>query len=90
MAKITGLQKIGIVVLLLSFLIGMIGTVLSIYSSFSALDAAELRGIGPVGDQIKNALWFSLGGVVGCIVGALMIVFGRSKSEANPRTGSDL
>ena len=80
MAKLRGVQKIGIVVLVLSFLIGMIGTVWSIYSSFSALESAENAGIGPVRDQIANALLYSAAGVVGCIVGALMIVFGRSKS----------
>ena len=79
MRGLTGVQKIGIVLLILSFLIGMIGTVWSVYSSFTALDAAEFGGIGPVGDQISYALLFSAGGVVGCVVGALLIILGRAK-----------
>jgi len=90
MAKISGVQKIGIVVLILSFLIGIIGTVWSIYSSFGALDAAEFGGIGPVSDQIKNALWFSAGGFVGCVAGALLIVLGRAKPRDDQHTRSDL
>lgn len=89
MPRITRSQKIGIVVLVLSFLIGSIGAAFSVYSSFAALDAAELGGIGPVGDQIKNALSFSLGGVGGCVVGAVLIVFGRPKAKAEPHKESD-
>jgi biopolymer transport protein ExbB/TolQ len=82
MAGISALQKTGIVILLLSFLGGMGGTVWSIYLSFSALEASESGGIGPVGDQISNALLYSACGFGGMIFGALLIYLGRSKPNA--------
>ena len=48
MANITKLQKLGIVVLVVSALGGALGTVLSIYLSFSALESAERTGWRPI------------------------------------------
>ena len=83
MAKMTTVQKLGIVVMLVSIPGGLIGTVLSIYLSFTALESAENTGIGPVSDHIANALLFTAGGLVGSGIGLLMFILGRSK------TGSD-
>ena len=79
MAKITTIQKLGIVVLVVSIAGGLIGTILSIYLSFTALETAENAGIGAVGDKITNALFFSFGGIVGSGIGLLMFILGRSK-----------
>ena len=80
MAKITTLQKLGIALLLISPLVGVLGTVISIYLSFSALDAANQNaGIGAVGNQITRALLFSAAGVVGCLIGLVMLIVGRRK-----------
>lgn len=89
MAKLTRTQTTGVVILILSPLIGLIGTVWSVYSSFTALDTAEFGGIGPVGDQISNALLFSAGGVAGCVVGVLLLVFGKAKKHVDQRTRPD-
>ena len=76
--------KAGIVILVLSFLGGAVGTAWSIYSSFKAVDVAENAGIGAVGDQIQNALLWSVGGLVGMIIGAALIVLGRPKRSPDP------
>ena len=80
MAKITKLQKFGITVLVLSPVIGLLGTVASIYLSFSALDVAENSGIGAVGDHIRNALLFTVGGIIGCLIGLVLFFVGRAKN----------
>lgn len=80
MARMTAMQKAGLAVLLLSPVVGLAGTAWSIYSSFSALESAENAGIGRVGDEIRNALLYTLGGLIGSVVGMLMVWFGRSKS----------
>ena len=69
-----------IAVLVFSALIGMIGTVASIYLSFSALDVAENSGIGAVGDHIRNALLFTVGGIIGCLIGLVLFFVGRAKN----------
>lgn len=79
MAQLTQLQKIGLAILIGSSLIGTFGTSWSIYSSFAALDVAEFGGIGPVGDWLRNALLFSIGGVLGGVVGIALILYGRRR-----------
>jgi len=81
MAGITTKQKIGIAVLTLSFVVGLAGTAWSIYSSFRALGMAENAGIGAVGNEIGRALLFSVGGLIGSVIGLLVIIFGRSKAD---------
>ena len=81
MARITTLQKAGIAVLIVGPVGGMIGTVLSIYQSFAAMETAESGGIGAVGDWLSYALIFSAAGIVGCGVGLLLFIAGsRSKT----------
>jgi biopolymer transport protein ExbB/TolQ len=79
MAKLTTLQKLGIAVLVLSPIVGILGTAVSIYLSFSALEIAENSGIGAVGNQIGKALLFTVGGLIGCLVGLVLFIVGRSK-----------
>ena len=79
MAGLTGIQKAGTVIVVFSFLIGAIMTIWSVYSSFTALDTAEVDGIGRVGDRIRNALWFSAGGLIGCVAGVLLVIFGKAR-----------
>jgi biopolymer transport protein ExbB/TolQ len=77
----TAMQKAGLAVLVLSPVVGLAGTAWSIYSSFGALEAAENAGIGAVGDQIGNAVLFTVGGLVGTAIGLLLIILGRSKAD---------
>lgn len=77
MSAFTKLQKVGLILLIGSLLIGLGGTVWSIYGSFAALATAENTGIGPVGDSIQNALIFTILGIIGSIAGVLMLIFGR-------------
>lgn len=78
--SVTNIQKLGLILIVASIFIGLTGTVWNVYGGFDALAAAENAGIGAIGDSINKALIFSVGGLVGSIVGALMLIFGRSKS----------
>lgn len=82
---ISSKQKFGVVVIVLSLVLGMGGTVWSIFAAFDGLATAENAGIGSVGDSIRNALVFTVGGLVGTIIGALMLIFGRAKSSQSTR-----
>jgi len=77
---LTKTQKTGLILIVASIVIGGVGTVWNVYGSFDALATAENAGIGAVGDSIRNALIFTVGGLVGAIGGALLLIFGRSKS----------
>ena len=74
-------QKIGVAVIVSSLVLGMGGTVWSIFSAFEALATAENAGIGAVGDPIRNALVFTVGGLVGTVIGVLLLIFGRANSS---------
>jgi len=80
MARLSNLQQLGIAVLVLSPIIGILGTAVSIYLSFSALGVAENSGIGAVGNEIGKALLFTVGGLIGGLVGLVLFIVGRSKS----------
>ncbi len=75
------MQKAGLAILVLSPVVGLAGTAWSIYSSFSALESAENAGIGAVGDEIGKAILFTVGGLVGSVIGLLLIIRGRSKAN---------
>ena len=71
----------GIVLVILSPLAGIIGTVWSLYGSFNALERNESAGIGAVGGEIANALIFTICGLLGAIIGVVMIIIGIRKSR---------
>lgn len=83
----------GIAIFVGSLLLGTLGTVWRMYSSFAALETAENAGIGPVGAGIENALIFTAGGLVGSALGTVLIVIGgvkayrSSKSKTNSPMG---
>ena len=77
----TNLQKIGVAITLVSMLAGIIGPVVCIYGAFAALETSENAGIGPVGDQIRNALFYAIGGLVGLVVGGILFLVGRPKAK---------
>jgi hypothetical protein len=77
--KITNLQKLAIALLIVSFLVGAVGTIWSIYLSFGLLESAENSGIGPVADQISNAVVFSVGGVLGSLIALVLLILGRPR-----------
>jgi hypothetical protein len=78
--KITNLQKLAIALLIVSFLVGAVGTLWSIYLSFDALERSENSGIGPVGDQIFNALLFSAGSILGSLIALVLLILGRPRT----------
>ena len=80
MSKMNTLQKLGLALLVVSPLAGLLGTVVSIYLSFSALNGVENAGIGSVGNQIMHALLFTAAGIAGCLVGLVLFIVGRPKT----------
>ena len=80
MAKITTLQKLGIAVLVVSPVVGLLCAVISVYSSFAALYGAKNSGMGAIGNDIAHAILFLAGGIIGCVVGLVLFVMGRSKN----------
>lgn len=81
----------GITIFIVSVLIGVVGTVQGVYSSFDALERAESAGIGPVGAGIQNALIFTIVGLVGSALGLILLGVGalkayRSKTAATSPT----
>ena len=80
MTKITTLQKLGIGLVCFSPLVGGIGAVVSVYSSFAALHTSENAGLGSVGGLLTNAILFTAGGLIGTIAGLVLVILGRSKS----------
>ena len=82
MTKMTTLQKIGLTILIVSFLAGLIGTGWSIYLSFTAVDSAEISGLAPVSDRIVNAIIFTAGGLIGSAIGLTLFILGRRRPDA--------
>lgn len=78
--SITKTQKIAVAIIVSSLLLGTGGMIWNIYGAFWGLAAAENAGIGAVGDSIRNALIFTAGGLIGATIGALILIFGRSRS----------
>ncbi len=66
-------------VIILSVFVGIAGTAWNIYSSYDALPSAETHGIGAIGDSIRNALFFSAGGLVAVFIGVILLVLGQAK-----------
>jgi len=77
------MQKLGIVIIVVSLFGGLVATGISIYLSFGALEVAETAGICAVGDHMRNALLFSAAGIVGTAIGSAVLIFGGSKNGPN-------
>jgi biopolymer transport protein ExbB/TolQ len=77
MTRTTTLQKLGIAILVLSIVVGLIGTIWSIYLSFAAVETAESMGIGAVGDWVRYAVFFTAGGLIGAGIGLALFILGR-------------
>ncbi|MBK8465228.1 MAG: MotA/TolQ/ExbB proton channel family protein [Chloracidobacterium sp.] len=69
----------GVIIFLLSILLGIIGTLWNIYGSFDALEKTESAGIGAVGDGIARALIFTIVSLAGCAVGFGMMIYAGVK-----------
>lgn len=66
----------GMALSIISPILGIVGTLWFIYSSFSAMEMAEAAGIGPVGSAIRSALICTIGGIVGVGLGLTFIAIG--------------
>lgn len=69
----------GIVIFLVSILIGVAGIAQGILRSLVALDQAENAGIGAVSSGIERALLFNLISLIGSVLGIVLIVIGAVK-----------
>lgn len=83
MRSFARITVLGIVLVILSPLVGIIGTVWSIYGSFQALERNESAGIGAVGGMIFFALIFTICGILGVLIGAVMIIIGTRRTRKN-------
>ena len=72
----------GIVLAIVSPLVGIVGTVWSIYGSFDTLARSEAAGLDPVGAGLRYAMIFTVFGLLGTVLGTLMIVLGIRKAKA--------
>ena len=75
----------GIVILVISFIGGLVGVIWGISSSFSALKTNESAGIGAVGDGIYMALIFNIIFVLTGLVGMIFLVIGGIKGYKHSR-----
>ena len=69
----------GIIVSVVSPLIGLAGAGWKIYGSFISLGKNESAGIGAIGADIQGALIFSIIGIVGALVGIGMVIYAGVK-----------
>ena len=81
MKSIAKLTIVGILLVILSPIIGLVGTVWSIFGSFDALVQNESAGIGAVGGQLQKALIFTVCGIIGMTIGILMVIVGLRNSK---------
>ncbi len=81
MKNLTGIQKIGIFTVLAGCLIGIVGAVWVIYSSFAELYAVENAGIGPIGYWITVALISTCFGLLATVIGVILVIFGGRWSK---------
>ncbi len=70
----------GIVIFLVSILIGVAGITQGILRSFVALDQAENAGIGAVSSGLESALIFNLISLIGSVLGIVLIVMGSVRA----------
>ena len=75
------LISIGLVLLMVSILVGLGGTVWGIYRSFGSMVTNESAGIGAVGAGIFEALIFSIVGLIGFLAGVALIIVSLVRSR---------
>ena len=75
----------GAAIFVLSNVAGLAGLASGIYSSFDAMRGNEAAGIGPVGDGISSALFFSVFFLITSFVGFLIILVGILKMRRSKR-----
>lgn len=73
------MRKAGLALLTISLVVGVIGTLWSIYLSFTGVDSAEVTGLAPVSDRIANAIVFTAAGLIGSGIGLALFIAGRRR-----------
>ena len=66
----------GTAILVASIVLGTLGIIWFIYSSFKFLSTSENAGIGAVGVSIKYAIFFSIFEIIGILTGLILIIIG--------------
>lgn len=74
---------VGIAILSSSVIIGTLGTVWGIFSSFQGLRVSETAGISAVSSGIESAILFTVFSVAGTIFGVILIIVGIVKNRRN-------
>jgi len=70
----------GAIIFILSVIVGLLGTALSIASSFTALNGPESAGIERVGNGIASAMLFTTASLIGSTVGLVLLAAGAIAS----------
>lgn len=71
----------GLVLLIVSVVVGLLGTVWGISRSFGSMVTNESAGIGAVGGGIFEALIFSIVGIIGFLAGLALIIVSLVRSR---------
>lgn len=71
----------GLVLLIASVVVGLLGTVWGISRSFGSMVTNESAGIGAVGGGIFEALIFSIVGIIGFLAGLALIIVSLVRSR---------
>lgn len=71
----------GIIIILASFLIGILGAFWGIHNSFDALRTNETASIDAVGAGIEKALLSTIISIIGLFVGLILIIVGGVKAN---------
>lgn len=74
---------IGIAILSSSIIVGTLGTIWGIFSSFQGLRVSETAGIGAVSSGIESAILFTFFSIVGTVSGLILIIVGIVKGRRN-------
>lgn len=71
----------GTIIFVISILVGILGTIWGIYSSFDALKTSEgAKGIDDVGTGIENAVFAGAFSLIGGLIGLILITIGGVKA----------
>jgi len=72
---------VGVAIFLFSVVVGFGGTALSIHKSFDSLKFNETPGIGAVGGWIYAALFATILGLIGSVIGVVLVIAGIMKGR---------